>query len=272
VGGVNPRISVVVPTRDATRTLEACLASIRAQRDTDVELIVVDNHSADGTVAVARRFAHRVIVAGPERSAQRNAGLAAATAEWIAFIDADMVLTPEVCRQAVDLLGADDTVGGVVVPERSFGHGFLARCRALEKELYHGVPDVEAARVFPTAVVRRVGGYREDLVAGEDWDLSDRVEATGLRIARTEAVIWHDDGHIELRTTFRKKRYYGRTFARYVATRAPGRPRRLARPAVLRRPGLLLRRPVLASGLVVLKAVEATGLAVGFVAGRRALG
>lgn len=262
-------ITVVVPTKNAERTLDACLRSVRAQTGCIVELIVVDNHSSDATPTIAAHHADRVIETGPERSAQRNAGLAAASAKWIAFIDADMVLTPTVCVEAITLLDEHPEVGAVIVPERSFGSGFFARCRALEKELYLGVADVEAARIFPVDVVRRIGGYREELVAGEDWDLADRVEAAGRATARTEAIIWHDDGHVDLRATFHKKRYYGRTFARYLATRTPHRQRRLARPAVLLQPRRLLRSPLLAAGLCALKAVEVTALAVGCVSGRR---
>ncbi|WP_255696395.1 glycosyltransferase [Allobranchiibius sp. GilTou73] len=46
---VDGLVSVVVPTRDNERTIDSCLASVRAQTHVDVELIVVDNHSTDAT-------------------------------------------------------------------------------------------------------------------------------------------------------------------------------------------------------------------------------
>lgn len=259
-----PDLTVVVPTRNAGRTIEACLESIGNQRGSTIELIVVDNHSTDQTRVIAKRFADRVILAGPERSTQRNVGLHVARAPLVAFFDADMVLTPDVCAEASAMFATTEAAG-VIVPETSFGEGFFARCRALEKRLYLGNADVEAARVFATDDVRSIGGYREDLVAGEDWDLSDRIEAgaPNRRLHRTEAPILHDDGRISLRETFRKKQYYGVTFVRYVRTRTDDRPRRLARPE-LRSAGDLLRiDPLATGGLVVLKAVEAAGLAVG---------
>ena len=53
------RVTVVVPTREAARTLDRCLASVRAQTHPRVELVVVDNHSTDDTVSIAHRHADR---------------------------------------------------------------------------------------------------------------------------------------------------------------------------------------------------------------------
>lgn len=263
-------LTIVVPTKNAGRTIEACLVSIANQtldaRLDKIDLIVVDNHSTDDTQAVANQYANTVIVAGPERSTQRNIGLAAATTDFVGFIDADMVLTSEVCAQAVAVLMAGTQA--VVVPEQSFGEGFFARCRKLEKELYLNNPDVEAARFFPVDLARSVGGYREDLIAGEDWDFSDRMESAGARVGRTEAFIRHDDGHISLWDTFKKKQYYGQTFQHYLQTRSDSSQRRMTRPAIL---GVLRRLghdPVVGSGLIVLKATEVSGLALGAWSGR----
>lgn len=265
-----PDVSFVVPTRNSERTLEACLASLREQRDLVVEVLVIDNHSDDATITIAHRHADLVVTAGPERSAQRNLGLRHATAKVVAFIDSDMVLEPDVAREAVAHLSAPDATG-VVVPEYSVGIGFLARCRALEKHLYQGDPDVEAARLFRTAEVLEVGGYDEELRAGEDWDLADRMTRSAGRVVRTASRIRHDDGHVSLRQTFSKKRYYGASFADYLDKRAadPG-SRRMLRPALLRRATRsAFRHPLTAAGLVCLKTVEVSGLTLGVLEARR---
>src|SRR5689334_15752829 len=80
-----PLVTFVVPTKNAARTLAACLASVRAQEYDRVELVVVDNHSTDDTADIAHRYADRVDTLGPERSAQRNHGWRVANGEHVAF-------------------------------------------------------------------------------------------------------------------------------------------------------------------------------------------
>ena len=277
-----PEITVVVPTKNSARTLDRCLRSITAQRGHDglpypVELVVVDNSSTDATREIAVARADLVSVCGPERSAQRNRGLQLARGKAVLFIDSDMVLEPTVCADVVRALATPD-VAGVVVPEESFGQGFWAKCRALEKRIAIGDSRTEAARGFRVDQLRELGGWDEALTAAEDWDLTDRVASCG-RIDRATARIYHDEGHPTLRGNYQKKRYYGRWMAAYLA--APERQggagatknvRRISPFRILRRPLLLLGQPHLAVGLIMLKAVDVAGVMVGIVAARRELG
>lgn len=261
------RLSIVVPTRNSIRTIEACLRSVRAQTHADVELVVVDNHSTDGTFEVARRLADIVERRGPERSAQRNRGAVLASGEFVAFIDSDMVLGPGVAAAAVHRLQVRRDEAALVIPERAFGAGPWASARVLEKELYLGLATVEAARVFRADVFVSVGGFDETMTSFEDWDLHDRVLATAP-IGRIDATVWHDEGRVALRTCFAKKRYYGADALAYTTRPAPQR-RPLGRAALVRRTPALLASPVRATKLVVLKTVEAAGMAAGLQDARR---
>ncbi|MHB1599880.1 MAG: glycosyltransferase family 2 protein, partial [Acidimicrobiales bacterium] len=93
-------VTVVVPTRNSARTLDACLRSLRSQTH-PCQIVVVDNASTDETAVIARATADVVLEGGPERSAQRNQGARAAQADVVGFIDSDMVLAPGVVAQAV---------------------------------------------------------------------------------------------------------------------------------------------------------------------------
>lgn len=264
------RISFVVPTRNSARTLDACLGSLRAQVHEPVEIVVVDNASTDGTADIARRYAHTVADRGPERSAQRNHGTAVSTGDVVVFVDSDMVLEPHVAGEIAARLEADPGLGALIIPERSFGEGFLAACRVLEKSLYVGDDGVEAPRAFRRRVIEALGGWDENLTAAEDWDLADRTAAAGVGVGRIAAWIWHDEGRIRLRVTFAKKRYYGRWIDRYLQMHTGRGRRKFARTALLRRPGRLLRHPLRTGGMVVLKATEAAGLLLGVRDARRA--
>jgi glycosyltransferase involved in cell wall biosynthesis len=256
------KISFVVPTRNNARTLAACLGSLRTQTHPDVEVLVVDNGSTDATVSIAERFADTVVQWGPERSAQRNHGMFLSTGDVVVFIDSDMVMEPHLAAEIEARFEAEPQTGALVIPERSFGEGFLASCRVLEKSLYVGDPAVESPRAFRREVIEKLGGWDEQLTAAEDWDLADRTrEVTG--VGRVAAWIWHDEGRIKLRATFAKKRYYGRWIDQYVRMHADSSGDKFARTALFRRPGRLLRHPVLTAGLVTLKATEAAGLVLG---------
>lgn len=254
--------SVVVPTKNSARTLEACLRSVREQTCPDVELVVVDNYSADVTVEIAQKWADKVIEGGPERSRQRNIGALVGSGEFVCFLDSDLILEPNVLEEAKTLLRAG-CARSIVIPELAFGVGFWARCRALEKKIYVGDRTVEAARIFGRTEFLDSGGFDETIIAREDWELADRLEAAGNHLGRTTSFAHHDEGRLSLRTTFVKKRYYGRTSAEYASGSRQSRRREYWRPSLVRRPSLLLRHPLLAAGLGVLKATEALGFGLG---------
>ena len=256
------KISAIVPTKNSRRTMAGCLESLRRQQDADVEIIVVDNNSTDGTDDIARKLSDIFITAGPERSAQRNRGFEAASGEIVFFIDSDMTLEPTVCAEIIEVFTNRPEIGAVIVPERSFGDGFLASCRELEKSMYVGDDDVEAPRAFRRDLFAKVGMWDETLTAAEDWDLADRTRAHDVKIARVSSYIWHDEGHISLFAQYRKKQYYGHWVAEYLR-RKPEARSHISRPGMFSQPGVLVRHPVKTGGMVVLKTFEVAGLVKG---------
>jgi len=257
------RVSVIVPTFDSARTLTECLASVRAQTYRNVELVVVDNHSTDASVEIAERFADRVIVTGPERSAQRNAGARAASGEFLVFVDGDMFVSARVADEVASAFGRSPVVRSLVVPLRCVGDNFWARCRALEKDLYVGDPDMEAARAFRREAFEGVGGYDVRLNAGEDWDVSERVIRAGGTMGRIRAELIHDEGRVGLWELLVKKGYYGGTLVRYVRKHPGLALRQMVRVAFVRNARVLLRDPVLGLGLLLMKVLEFVAALVG---------
>ncbi len=211
----SPLVSIIVPTLNSARTLEACLKSIIAQSYPATELIVVDNFSTDGTLDIAKRYATQTFQQGPERSPQRNFGVSRSNGKYVLIIDSDMELSPEVVASCVQVMEADPHVAAVIIPEESFGEGFWAQCKKLERSFYVGVDWMEAARFFRTDLYKKLGGYDERLISGEDWDLSQRAAAHGT-IGRINAYIYHNEGRIGLLRTMKKKYYYAQHFAKYV--------------------------------------------------------
>jgi len=251
-------VTVVVPTRNSSRTLEACLRSIRDQT-CPCTLIVVDNHSSDRTQEIAREYADVVAEVGPERCTQRNVGARLTDTEFVGFIDSDMVLEPQVVQEAAERLSAG--AGAVMVSERSIGTGFWARVRQFEKSFYVGDMAVEAARFFRREVFERAGGWDESFIGGEDWDLHLRTAAVAP-IARIEAEIAHDEGRLTLREDCAKKARYAHGLV--IFARKHGRNRlasTLAGRSYLSKPWrLVIPHPLLGAGLIILKVAEASAV------------
>ena len=258
VVNASPLVSVVVPTRNSASTLERLLRSVEDQSYSPVELIVVDNCSDDETGAIAARHADQVVEHGPERSAQRNRGVALASGQYVLILDADMELTPGTIAECVST-AMQSGATAVVVPERTVGAGFVASCRALERRCYEGDSSIEAARFFTREAFQRAGGYDETLTGPEDWDLPARMRDSGEVLGRADnAMINHDEGDLRLGEHLRKKYYYGKSFGTYVRrhpelARAQINP---LRPSLVRNWRRLFARPVLGCGVVVLKAAE----------------
>jgi glycosyltransferase involved in cell wall biosynthesis len=250
-------VSVIVTTRNSGQTLEACLGSIRRQTYAATELVVVDNHSSDDTLEIAKRYADTVATIGPERSAQRNHGASLASGELLLFIDADMILDPAVVTEGAHILGAG-AVPAVVIPEETVGEGFWTMCRSLERGCYNGDDSIEAARFYSRAAFVEAGGFDTELNGGEDWDLSRRV-ARGRRLPRTRAIIHHDEGRTRLRTVYKKRRYYAPgylAFARKHGRGAMAQGNPIFRAAYVRNWRTLGSHPLLTVGMFTLKAVE----------------
>jgi glycosyltransferase involved in cell wall biosynthesis len=269
-------VSVLVTTRNNTATLDACLASISAQTYPAIELIVVDNRSTDDTKAIARRYTKLVFNKGPERSVQRNFAVAKARGDYVCIIDSDMELLPEVIASCVATVQQHPEARAVIIPEESFGIGFWAQCKRLERSFYVGQDAIEAARFFGKAVYAQAGGYDESMVGGEDWDLSQRVRAV-TTIARSQVYIRHNEGHLNLYKALKKRFYYTVGFVQYFQHQGS---KTASAPAAsvcsyyglfLSKPGRLLRNPAYGIGMLFMKTCEFGANALGYVSAKRKL-
>jgi GT2 family glycosyltransferase len=200
---VTPRVSVVIPARNAAGTLAACLRTVLAARAPagGLEVVVVDNGSTDATAAVAAGFPVR-LVAEPVRglARARNRGLAESRGELVVFLDADChASTGWLAELVAGAEGGADVVAGEVValPPVTAAERYVAR----RKPRWQAWTLTGRARpwlLFGNALVRRgalegVGGFDERFLgAGEDIDLSWRLHAAGARVVHApRAVVFH---------------------------------------------------------------------------------
>ncbi|HEX6755477.1 MAG TPA: glycosyltransferase [Mycobacteriales bacterium] len=180
-----PLVSVVIPHHDQGAYLHETVDSVRASSYPHVEILVVDDGSTDPSSrqAFSSLEADRK-VAQPNRglAAARNAGIAAASGPLVLPLDADDLIDPRYIELAVAALARDPEVAYVSCYTRDFG-------------LFDGgyvpvgpVPDVmlylqtfgSCANVYRREALEQVGGYDEQLIAYENWDLLITLTKRGL--------------------------------------------------------------------------------------------
>ena len=258
-----PLVSVVVPTRNAARTIQTCLESVRAQTHPVAELIVVDNWSDDGTWELVLPLADLALRAGPERSEQRNLGIAKARGEWVLWLDADMELAADSVERALEAaLGAGAI--GAFLPEMTAGNGFWTSCRTLERRCYHGEPRIESPRLLRTGWLRETGGF-SGAPGTEDADVRNRLLAAGARLAWADTLVVHQEGRLTLGGVARKRCYYGKSLPTY-RRRHPGAVSGQIGATVAafwRHRRLLAADPGHAAGLLLLRVCEAAAYLAG---------
>jgi glycosyltransferase involved in cell wall biosynthesis len=176
-------VSVVIPTRNRQLLLRRALDSVLAQRQVDIEVLVVDEASEDGTADFVRAMADpRVALIRHDTprgvAAARNAGLARARAPWVAFLDDDDLWAPT--KLALQLAAAPAVgaswvcVGAVVVNEGLRivsgtpppSGGDVARLLA-----FNVVPGGGSGPMVRTELARSIGGFDTALSILADWDM-----------------------------------------------------------------------------------------------------
>lgn len=219
-------VAVVVPTRDGAERIGACVRALAGQTRPPDEVVVVDNGSTDGTAEAARAAGARVVhEAVPGSYAARNRGIAATTAEVVAFTDDDCEPEPEWLEHLVgafdddpDLAGAGGEIVAASPPST------VAERWARERDVLSQASNWRHAYLpfFATAnaayrrsALEAVGGFEAALRSGGDVDLAWRVQAVaGGRLAFVpEARVRHHH-RTSLRGLLRQQRSYARGHGR----------------------------------------------------------
>lgn len=186
------RISVIIPYYNRARFIDDCLASVFAQTRAPDEVIVVDDASRPDERRHLDRFLPRIRIVDQPRnlgvSAARNAGVRAATGDWIAFNDSDDLWVPGKLSRQVDYLAGHPGCDGVHSAIRAFYEDGRAQVSTpiaprltLQDALHDNMIRMQSLMI-KTGVLRAIGGFEETLRCCEDDDLGIRLAAAGYRI------------------------------------------------------------------------------------------
>jgi glycosyltransferase involved in cell wall biosynthesis len=284
-------VSVIVPARNEERNLGRTLEALRRQDYPNLEIIVVDGDSSDGTVDVVEQHMAEdpriEVLPNPRRitPVALNIALAHARGQWLVRMDAHSTVDPGYVSAAVARLreGRWGGVGG-----RKDGVATTPAGRAIAAALgskfgvggsvyHHGVAEQEVDHIpfgaYPTALVRQLGGWDERLVTNQDFEFDYRLRSTGAPLLFDPRLRIDWQSKETVRDLYLQYRRYGRGKVDVVRLHPKSlRPRHLLPPLLV--PYLALaaligvRRPRLAAAMV---APYAAGLAVASVQTGRAL-
>jgi glycosyltransferase involved in cell wall biosynthesis len=198
----SPEVSVVIPTHNRAGLLPRTLATVFDQAGVDLEVIVVDDGSTDGTADQVAAMANprlRLIRLDDSRgqATARNAGIEAARGEWIAFLDDDDLWAPDKVATQLEIAraeGACTVYAAVAVVDESLRLVEIAPgppADELGDQLIGGcvIPAGCSNVLARTDRVRAVGGFDEQLSQLSDWDMWLRLTADNQVAASREVLV-----------------------------------------------------------------------------------
>lgn len=175
-------------------------------RGWEVELIVCDNNSTDRTAEIARAAGATVVFEPFNQIARaRNSGAAAATGDWLIFVDADSRPSAELFTEVAEQISAGRCLAGgatVRMDEKHLMAEFFTWLWNCSSRM--GCWLAGSFIFVETATFRKIGGFSSELFAGEELDLSRRLKRLARETGR-EIVILH---RYPLLTSARKMRLY----------------------------------------------------------------
>ena len=254
-----PTVAIIIPVRNRAAEMRRLLESI-AKQDYPLDritVIVMDAVSADGTQEVCGRFPFVKLIELPvERHVSRNKGVAATDTKYVVHIDSDMEMVPATISTLVQI-AEGEKLDFLSIPERSTGDTLWARARALEKIVIDDDPDRCGARFMTRKAFDTVGGYDEQILFSEDYNIHTRLVQAGFRhrVAK-ETFLWHHEGCTVLQAA-RKQFYYSQSAHLYFKKFKGVTVRQYNpfRAAYLKHAKLLLQHPVLFVSLMLGKAL-----------------
>jgi glycosyltransferase involved in cell wall biosynthesis len=216
-----PTIAIIIPTKNEAHNLPLLLKSIFLSKTPPEEVIIVDNHSTDNTLKVAKKFfknsllpsSYSLLLKGPERSPQKNFGAKKANATHLLFLDADMEISSNLLDDLERL--AKKGAKACIIPEKAVGHDFWGKAIALERNSYQNEKLLETPRFFEKKLFLDIGGFDAKLIAGEDWDIKQRLQRKKAKIFRSKQPIIHHEA-VGFTGTLKRKWYYAKLINDYA--------------------------------------------------------
>lgn len=187
-------VSVVIPCHNVEAYVADALESALAQTYRPLEIIAVDNNSADGTKEILDgyqgRYPELITVLEEARQgapAARNCGLKQVKGEWVQFLDADDLILPEkIARQmeAVEVSDCEYIAGAAVFASLDGKQKVMIPDPDPIKGVMEGLKGGgTCSNLWKVSAIKDIGGWRESLEDAQDTDLMMRLLMNGAKVA-----------------------------------------------------------------------------------------
>lgn len=217
-----PLVSVIVPAYNEEKVLANCVRSILRSDYSQLELVIVDDGSTDGTAALMAKLADEdprvTAVTQPNagKGAALNTGIARSSGEVLFFVDADGLFAASTVDEMLRGFHSD-RIGAVCGDDRPInldrvltrmltilshvGTGLIRRALVVLRSLLIVSGNIGA---FPRSIIEEVGGFREDTV-GEDLELTWRVQRAGYQVEFRPTALVYAESPSTLRGLWRQR-------------------------------------------------------------------
>jgi len=200
-------ISIIIPTLNEEKVLEQTISSLRKLNTCEYEIIVSDGKSTDNTLSIAKKYADQVIeykdntrqtIAGG-----RNLGVSITKGDYLVFIDADVVI-PDINNffiKTMNLFKNNKKLVGLTIFVKVFPGmdtfadnlfwGIVNWSNYLFNNILNRGSAIGEFQMMPADVFRRLNGYNEKIVVGEDVEMFSRLSDIGQVYTESKLHVFH---------------------------------------------------------------------------------
>lgn len=194
-------ISVIIPCYNCEGFINRSVDSVLNQTYQDIEIILVNNNSSDGTLALLNKyqseFPDKIFVYDEHKKgapAARNHGLYKAKGEWIQFLDADDELLPDKLEQQFNmaLITGADIIAGACLLVYKIKNRTVEIIRHADKNVWRGLITsnlgITSSNLWYKPAVFNVNGWDETLSSSQEYDLLFRLLKNNAKVAVDDSV------------------------------------------------------------------------------------
>jgi len=204
-----PVLSIVVPSYNSERYIGACLQSLKEQFSDEVEIILIDGGSTDGTMLIVEEYRDMlsVVISGPDagQSDAFNKGFALGKGKYFTWLNSDDIFCPGALTRLVDEIKRGESLWYAANVVYIDSDSKVIRCCQSGPfeafSLRFGVLNVFGpSTIFHRDLYERLGGFRKDFHYCMDTEYWWRIAMSGVRYKRLPIYLWALRLHDEAKT------------------------------------------------------------------------